>query len=71
MLPLFTEPNKILSRFYAGNIPLQKYFHIAKKFVEQFIKIPVWTFHDESDIVDRYIASFKKVCDYILENKGF
>lgn len=59
-LPLFVKPNKLLGRLYPNNLPLQKEFHVAEQYVEQFIKIPVWTFHDESDIVDRYIAGFKK-----------
>lgn len=69
-LPLFIEPNKLLGRLYPNNLPLQKDFHVAEQYVEQFIKIPIWTFSDESNIVDKYIAGFKKVCDYILENKG-
>ena len=70
-LPLFIEPNKLLDRLYPNNLLPQKDFHIAEQYVDQFIKIPVWTFPDESGIVDRYISGFKKVCDYILENKGF
>lgn len=69
-LPLFIEPNKLLSRLYANKLSSQKDFCIAEQYVERFIKIPVWTFSDESDIVDKYIAGFKKVCSYILENKS-
>ena len=69
-LPLFIEPNKLLGRLYPNNLPLQKNFPVAEQYIEQFIKIPIWTFSDESNIVDKYIAGFKKVCDYILENKG-
>ena len=53
-----------------NTLPLQKDFPVAEQYIEQFIKIPIWTFSDESNIVDKYIAGFKKVCDYILENKG-
>ena len=70
-LPLFIEPNKLLGRLYPNNFPPQKDFYIAERYVEQFIKIPIWTFLDESNIIDKYIAGFKKVCDYILGNKGF
>lgn len=69
-LPLFIEPNKLLGRLYPNNLPLQNDFYVAERYVEQFIKIPIWTFPDESNIIDKYIAGFKKVCDYILKNKG-
>ena len=70
-LSLFIELNKLLGRLYPNNFSLQKDFYIAERYVEQFIKIPIWTFPDESNIIDKYIAGFKKVYDYILENKGF
>ncbi len=69
-LPLFTRPDKILGRLYSDALPLQKGFPIAEQYAECFIKIPVWSFIDEAEIVERYIAGFKKVCDYILVNKG-
>ena len=39
--------------------------------IRKNIRFSFWTFPDKSDIVDRYISGFKKVCDHILENKGF
>ncbi len=69
-LPLFIRPNKILGRLYSDDLPKQENFYIAEQYVKRFIKIPIWSFPDESEIVDRYIDGFKKVCDYILENKG-
>lgn len=68
--PLFTCPNKILSRLYPNSLPLQKNFTNAEKYVKQFIKMPIWTFPDEEHIVDKYIEGLKKVCDYILDNQG-
>lgn len=60
----------ILGRLYPNKLPMQKGFNKAEQYVKQFIKIPIWTFDDEFDVVDKYIAGFKKVCDYIIENKG-
>jgi dTDP-4-amino-4,6-dideoxygalactose transaminase len=68
-LPLFTKPNRVLSRIYPSELPKQCGFKVAEKFVSQFLKIPVWSFEDEEQIIDNYVLGFKKVCQYIMENK--
>lgn len=35
-----------------------------------WLKQKIGTFPNESNIIDKYIAGFKKVCDYILKNNG-
>ena len=63
--PLFIHPEKVLDRLYDGPLDEQKDFPIAKGFYDSFIKIPVWSYEDESDIIDLYIRGIKKVSDHI------
>jgi dTDP-4-amino-4,6-dideoxygalactose transaminase len=60
--PLFNEPSRALPRLYAkGSARTARSFPVAERFSEAALKLPVWSFEDESPIVDAYIAGLVKV----------
>lgn len=69
-LPLFCHPDQILPRMYDKDLRRQDGFPAAQRFTDQLIKMPVWSFSDEEWIIDKYIAGFRKVCNYIQQNNG-
>jgi perosamine synthetase len=66
-LPLFTDPSKVLPRFYSQPLQQQSSFPNAEVFYNSIIKLPVWAFKDDSDIVQAYIDGIKRVADYLQE----
>ncbi|MGH0002600.1 DegT/DnrJ/EryC1/StrS family aminotransferase [Pseudovibrio ascidiaceicola] len=70
-LPLFTEPNELFPTLFGGKLPRQRDFKNALSFKDRFIKMPVWAFTDEAEIVEKYLIGFEKVCRAILEDRNF
>jgi len=65
-LPLFKDPHKIMPRLYNKTINQTGKFDNALKFYENAVKIPVWAYPEDRDIMKSYIEGFKKVCDLIV-----
>jgi dTDP-4-amino-4,6-dideoxygalactose transaminase len=63
--PLFTNPADLLPHLYSSTSYLDrnrsKVFKNAAAFYDQAIKLPVWAFEDDSELVKRYIETFKMV----------
>ncbi len=68
-LPLFTEPEKALPRLYPHPVKQkQQSFPAADYFYENALKLPVWSFPDEEDMVNLYIEGIVKVALVIRDN---
>lgn len=67
--PLFTNPHIAMPRLYNKPLPEQGPFPNAKIFCNSIIKLPVWGFADEVNIVEAYIKGFIKVANYLSKNK--
>ena len=68
-LPLFSEPEKVLSRLYRDPVkPTEQSFPVAEQFYENALKLPVWSFPDEERMVDLYIQGIVKVASVIRDN---
>lgn len=68
-LPLFTNPNKVLPRLYPRSRECdQQPFPEAERFYDNALKLPVWTFHDEEQMVDLYINGIVKVASVVKED---
>ena len=68
-LPLFIEPNKVYPSLYDKPLSKQIDFPNATKFTEHFIKMPVWAFEEDIEIVEGYIQGLEKVCSMIEKHK--
>ncbi|WP_083335735.1 DegT/DnrJ/EryC1/StrS family aminotransferase [Mycobacteroides saopaulense] len=68
--PLFNRPDQILSRVYDSAMDMQSEYPNAEAFCSGLIKLPVWTFPDEEDIVQAYARGMAKVADYISEHQS-
>lgn len=60
-LPLFRSPEKAIPRLYNCQSQNKKEFSNAEKFYQMAIKIPVWAFPEDENVVRAYIKGFKKV----------
>jgi dTDP-4-amino-4,6-dideoxygalactose transaminase len=69
-LPLFTHPERVLGRLYKSSIEQQKGFDGAQSFYDDFFKLPVWAFEEDSSVVDAYIHGIVKVSDYLVTHKS-
>lgn len=69
-LPLFTHPERVLSRLYKKPIDTQTGFDGAQNFYNDFFKIPIWAFEDDSEVVDAYVRGIIKVADYLVAHKS-
>lgn len=68
-LALFKNTNKIISRFsYEKTVKSEEIYPNADSFYKNAIKLPVWAFKDEGDIVSMYIKGISLVCELILNN---
>lgn len=68
-LPLFTEPEKALPRLYLHSTERrQQSFPAAGVFYENALKLPVWSFPDEEQMVDLYIDGIVKVASVVRDN---
>lgn len=68
-LPLFTEPEKALPRLYSRPAEhRQQSFPVAERFYENALKLPVWSFPDEEQMVDLYIDGIVKVASVVRDN---
>ncbi len=68
-LPLFTQPEKALPRLYphrAGQ--RQQSFPVAEQFYENALKLPVWSFSDDEQMVNFYIDGIVKVASVVRDN---
>ena len=69
-LPLFIQPNIILPRMYNHALQPQSGYSNAQLFYDRLIKIPVWAYEDDTDVVSAYIDGIIKVSDYIVAHKS-
>lgn len=67
-LPLFTHPHDAIPRLYSESLPVQNPFPQAEEFYRTFIKLPVWAYEEDGDIVQSYIDGFTKVAQYLTDN---
>lgn len=68
--PLFTEKSKIMPRLYNSSDRNQAHddYSNAILFYKNAIKLPVWAFKDEENIVNTYIEGIKSICDLVMNN---
>jgi len=69
-LPLFMHPERVLGRLYKEPIDTQMGFDGAQSFYDDFFKLPVWAFEDDSPVVDAYIRGVVKVADYLVAHRS-
>lgn len=67
-LPLFTDPHEVLPRLYQQSIVQSGQFSNAEAFYRNAIKLPVWAFASDKDLVDKYLEGFHKVCGAVLHS---
>jgi len=68
-LSLFIEPEKVLHRLYRQSVKRkQQSFPVAERFYENALKLPVWSFPDEEQIVDSYIDGIVKVATVVRDS---
>lgn len=60
-LPLFLTPNVLYPALYGQPMERQEGFSNAERFYASFVKIPVWAYDDDVDVVGRYVSGFRKV----------
>jgi perosamine synthetase len=66
---LFTQPDKVFPRLYSKRLePNRNMFPVAEMFYENALKLPVWSFSDEEQIVNLYIDGIVKVASVIQDN---
>ncbi len=70
-LPLFTNPQEAMSRLYDRRQNQIEAFDKASAFYRNAIKLPVWAFSTDKDVVDKYVEGFHKVCQAVLDTPGF
>lgn len=64
-LPLFTKPHIALPRLYQQPITQSGSFTHAETFYRYALKLPVWAFPDEQEMVSLYIQGIQKVADIV------
>jgi len=64
-LPLFRSPEKAVPRLYRHQSHKEQKFPKAEWFYRMAIKIPVWAFPEDENVVKAYIKGFKKVISII------
>lgn len=64
-LPLFRDPNPLMSRFgaHSGMNYQPGQFPVAQKVWRNTLKLPVWHREEDLPLVERYIDGFRKVID--------
>lgn len=67
-LPLFISPEQPFPRLYQKEQVTTKHFPVAERFYNSAIKIPVWAFPHDAEVVQAYISGFLKVID-VVENE--
>ena len=68
-LPLFTMPHEALPRLYSHPFGHdERSFPNAEYFYENALKLPMWAFSDEEDIVDSYIKGIVKVASVVRDH---
>ena len=68
-LPLFIKPEKVLPRLYPHQVDQkQQPFPVADQFYENALKLPVWSFPDEEQMVNLYIDGIVKVASVVRDN---
>ena len=60
-LPLFLRPKKLFPGLYCDDLRHQEGFEQATSFTKGFIKLPVWSFPDETPTVRIYAEGIRKV----------
>lgn len=60
-MPLFCSPEKAIPQLYEYQSHDEKNFPNAEQFYQRAIKIPVWAFPEDEDVVKAYIRGFNKV----------
>ncbi len=67
--PLFTYPERALPRLYSRPAEQrQQSFPVAEQFYENALKLPVWSFPDEEQMVDLYIDGIIKVASVVRDD---
>ena len=67
-LPLFTKPHIAMPRLYQTPLAQSGTFPRAETFYRRALKLPVWAFPDEQEIVSLYIQGMQKVADVVQES---
>lgn len=68
-LPLFTQPEKALPRLYPRQAEQrQQSFPVAEQFYKNALKLPVWSFPDDEQMVTLYIDGIVKVASVVRDN---
>ena len=61
-LPLFSEPEKVFPRLYPHAVPrTEQSFPEAERFYQNALKLPMWSFPEDQQIVDLYTEGIVKV----------
>lgn len=66
-LPLFTKPHLALPRLYHHPLVQEESYLCADQFARQALKLPVWVFPDEEEMVHLYIQGIQKVADVVMK----
>ncbi|MEK7552339.1 MAG: DegT/DnrJ/EryC1/StrS family aminotransferase [Patescibacteria group bacterium] len=68
-LPLFVEPESVLPRLYPCPTEQKRQtFPMAEQFYENALKLPVWSFQDEEQMVNLYVDGIVKVASVVRDN---
>jgi dTDP-4-amino-4,6-dideoxygalactose transaminase len=65
ILPLFCSPGKAKPQLYKSPPSIIRSFPEAEMFYKNTIKIPVWAFLEDKEVVEAYIRGFKKVIEVV------
>ena len=64
-LPLFSSPEKLFPKLYKKKFVAKNDFPVAEQFYRTAIKIPVWAFPEDKNVVLGYIKGFNKVIEVV------
>ncbi|MEA3322911.1 MAG: DegT/DnrJ/EryC1/StrS family aminotransferase [Patescibacteria group bacterium] len=64
-LPLFVSPEQPFPRLYQKESSTTSAFPVAERFYNSAIKLPVWAFVQDAEVVMAYIKGFQKVIEVV------
>lgn len=64
-LPLFRSPEKAIPQLYGYQPCDERNFPNAERFYQRAVKIPVWAFSEDANIIRAYIKRFRKVIEVV------
>lgn len=61
-LPLFQEPGEMFPEYVNKKFNIDEDFKNADDFSNNIIKLPLWEFKEDEEVMNKYIRAIKKVC---------